>query len=114
MRLTQRTALLALTLSACLLGACGYEEPVPLTDAYIEIYVAIGYKANECGHRPAYPLVMLDEPSRYAVDSCVFSIVRGTCPFTDYPLLCFELYNTDVPGYGPKLKLPEGNGPLAD
>ena len=97
---------LLLCLAALWAGGCVYEEGVKLQDAYLEVYAAIGYKGNECGNRPAYPLVMIDEPSRYAVDACVFSIVRGECPFVDYPVMCFELYNTDVPGVGPELRLP--------
>ena len=103
----RRFLLAGLGALAVTLGACGgYQETVELSDAYVDIYVAIGYKANECGNRPAYPLLMLDEPSRYAVDACLFAIVRGECPFNDYPILCFELYNTDVPGVGPELRIP--------
>ncbi len=104
-----RTALrriAVLLLLGSMFGSCVYEETVELTEAYVQVYVAVAYKASECGGQPAYPLVMIDEPSRYAVDACVFSIVRSECPFQDYPLLCFELYNTDVPGVGPELQVP--------
>ncbi|MBI3396016.1 MAG: hypothetical protein HY042_09285 [Spirochaetia bacterium] len=69
-------------------------------DAYSEIYTAIDYKYRSCGQKPAFPIVLPAKPTKYGTHLCALSIIRTTCPFTDYPLFCLEIY-VDLPGIGP-------------
>ncbi len=96
---------IAAAIFACLLTfACGNVTPtLELGEAYERIYIAIFYKEAECGHRPDFPLVFLDDPSTFGVDACAFAIIRGECPFRQYPLVCVEAYNVDVPNTGPDI-----------
>lgn len=91
-------AVLVLGLS---LSCASESDTVPIEDAYVQLFVAIDVRRSECGEQPDYFLPVIDEPTPYGLNACVFAIVRGECPFLDYPLICLEMYNTDVPGSGP-------------
>ena len=92
---------------ALLIGSClPTEDHEDLLGAYSEIGAAIDFKANECGHRPAYPMVLPARPSRYGTRLCSLTIMRQACPFNDYPLFCLEMYSLeckvcDLPLIGP-------------
>jgi len=78
--------------------ACVPEEgAMDIREAYSEIASAIDFKAKECGHRPSYPLVLPDRPSKYGIRLCSISIVRQECPFTAYPVFCLEVYTVVCP-----------------
>lgn len=61
-------------------------------------------KFIECGNSPGFLLYVPKENIyKNGVNTCAFTILRTPCPFTQYPLLCLELYRVDVPGYGPRI-----------
>lgn len=66
-----------------------------LAEAYSEIGAAIDFKRRECGHMPAYPLVIPGRPSEYGVRLCSLTILRQSCPFRDYPIFCLEIYTEE-------------------
>lgn len=97
----RRIHILILFIAALSVTGCPVDTSIDQSDAYNQIYAAIDYKAKECGTSPAYPLILPDTPSNYGVELCSLTIIRLECPFNDYPLLCLEAYNYDVPGIGP-------------
>jgi len=83
-------------------GGCVAEKgTMDTADAWSEVLAAIDYKARECGNRPGYILLVPDNPVEYGTHLCSLTILRMKCPFRDYPLFCFEMYNVDVPFIGP-------------
>lgn len=77
------------------------KDDISNQDAYSQLYSAIDYKAEVCGQKPGYFLILPGEPTQYEVDLCSITIVRSECPFNDYPLFCLELYG-DLPLIGPE------------
>lgn len=97
-----RIAPLIVALSLAASVRCIVEKDVEKTsDAWSEIYAAIEFKAKECGNRPGYLLIVPSKPPSYGTRLCSLTIVRQTCPFTDYPVFCLEMYRVDLPGIGP-------------
>jgi len=82
---------------------CVYGERVEMADANLMVLVAVAYKESKCGQRPPEFLFVIINPTKFAVDACVFSLISEPCPFTAYPLICLELYDIDIPGIGPNL-----------
>ncbi len=89
-------------------GACARDDAdaVDLFDAYSEIFAAMSFREEQCGSRPAYPLIIPGRPSAYGVRLCSLLILQEPCPFTDYPLFCIEMYTKecefcDIPGLDP-------------
>ena len=100
-----RIALAGLAASVLLL-ACVQNDRVPLTEAQSELHAAISARAKRCGDAPGYPLLILNDPPEYGLRLCSLLILQGSCPFTDYPIQCLEMYSDDcdacdLPGYSP-------------
>jgi hypothetical protein len=93
---------------AALASACRFDSPyMDLNDAYSEIGVSIADTARRCGAQPSYPLILPELPSEYGVRLCSLLILQQSCPFTDYPLPCLEIYTAscelcDLPLYKPE------------
>lgn len=68
------------------------DDELKESDAYNQIYYAVEYKAEVCGNRPGYLLILPGDVSSYATDLCSLSIVRMDCPFNDYPTECLGIY----------------------
>lgn len=106
-RAVRMGAFVALTLAGVMAAGCLPEEDhADLLGAYSEIGAAIDFKARECGHQPAYPLILPGKPSNYGTRLCSLTILRQACPFRDYPLFCLEMYTLeceacDLPLIGP-------------
>jgi len=86
-----------------ILPGCYYGERVEMIDANIMIFIASSYREQKCGERPVETLIVISNPTKFAVDACSFTLMRDPCPFTSYPLVCLELYDIDVPFIGPDL-----------
>jgi len=86
-----------------LLVSCGAVEDVYKQDeAFVDLFVAVEAKRARCGAAPRELLFPFqDETPKFAVDACVFSILREPCPFTTYPAVCYEIYGIDIPFIGP-------------
>jgi hypothetical protein len=93
---------------AGLAGGCRFESPyIDLNDAYSEIGVSIADTARRCGSEPSYPLLLPANPSEYGVRLCSLLILQQSCPFTDYPVPCLEIYTAscelcDLPLFTPE------------
>ena len=64
--------------------------------------IAILYKQRECGTAPKFPLYVQENSPGSAVQLCAFAIISESCPFENYPLICWEIYKYDIPSTGKK------------
>ncbi|HMV77837.1 MAG TPA: hypothetical protein PK453_02685 [Leptospiraceae bacterium] len=88
-----------LVFSRC--GTDGTAESSEKKNMTFSIFV----KAAECGNSPPYPLIPLKKSSSYSVNACNLAILLSPCPFSQYPLVCLEIFNkVDVPDYGPAMQ----------
>lgn len=62
-------------------------------------------KMNECGNSPPIPLFKIgkNNPPAFGINACTLAIILQSCPFSNYPLICLEYFNYDVPNIGPDL-----------
>ncbi|MCB1174440.1 MAG: hypothetical protein KDK39_12790 [Leptospiraceae bacterium] len=93
-----RPLLLCALLIALVWQCVPQDTRVSLDEAYSEIAVAIGERAKRCGQEPAYPLIILQEPTEYGLRLCSLLILEGDCPFHDYPIGCVEMYTDTCDG----------------
>ena len=82
---------------------CSDQTEISQGKSISELSLAVLYKQSECGNSPNYIIPPPKKPFKYGVDACVFSIIKSTCPFTQYPIICIEMYKIDVKGAGPKI-----------
>ena len=62
---------------------------------------AVDKRKAKCGEKPPTDLYVLGNTTKFAVDACVYMLVKEACPFTEYPVACYEIYGIDIPGLGP-------------
>ncbi|MFN3604159.1 MAG: hypothetical protein ACK4UJ_05585 [Leptonema sp. (in: bacteria)] len=74
------------------LGCQIEDNSIQFVDAYSELNKAIEYKYKECGNKPEEILLPPKSLSRDSLKICTLSILRVSCPFTEYPIFCYEMY----------------------
>lgn len=85
---------------------CTDPDRMEPTDAWVTIYTAIEFKKSECQSSPHLPFVVpnpLDhdfKPDKNKVNACAFSIINQECPFSEYSVVCLELFEIDISGIG--------------
>ena len=92
------------------IGCSSSEGRMDMADANLLILVASSYREQKCGARPAHTFFVIQDPVDFAVNACMFTLMRDPCPFDAYPLVCLELYDIDIPFIGPNLsEYPEAS-----
>jgi hypothetical protein len=75
------------------LGFCQIDESIKDSEAYKDFLIAYLYKASQCNSQPSYFLILPKKVPKRWFDACLFSIIRSDCPFNEYPLICFKIYD---------------------
>lgn len=86
--------ILRLTLFLFVLN-CDVPEDKTESKDNINLGYAIGFKANECGNYPNYPLFIASgsaKPAQRDIQACSLTIIQQKCPFTDYPYYCLKIF----------------------
>ncbi|MFN3604510.1 MAG: hypothetical protein ACK4UJ_07350 [Leptonema sp. (in: bacteria)] len=69
-----------------------FDDTISSQDAYSHFYIAILYKASQCNQKPEFLMILPKEISKKIYEACIFSIIRMDCPFNEYPLICYKIY----------------------
>lgn len=91
------SASLSLAIALAATACRPVDTSISQADAFSETQAAVEYKAKACGQRPPTLLIPPDNVEEHALRLCSILIVRATCPFNEYPLLCAEMYG-HIPG----------------
>lgn len=99
-RLDKGKVFFILFLIIFLLDSCApVDTSIKFEDAMSELYAAISYKAQQCGHQPPLPFIAPKHTTEYGLRLCSLSILRDECPFHEYPVFCLEMF-IELPGVG--------------
>lgn len=75
--------------------SCESENILKDDDKYFELWSAILYKSSQCQTQPNYFLILPKKFSKRWYNACVFSIIRMDCPFSEYPIVCYKIYEKE-------------------
>lgn len=86
------------------LSNCAAENNYYSNEDKRNLFLTMIVKAGECGENfPKIPIFPLKkEIHLYAVQACTLAIIQAPCPVTEYPLICLEMFEIDIPNFGPK------------
>ncbi len=73
-------------------ASCVNQDIVKDSEAYTNLLIAILYKASVCNQQPSYVLILPKKLPRRWYEACIFSIIRMDCPFEEYPIICYKIY----------------------
>lgn len=86
--------------------SCVAEEGYYSSEDKKNLFLTMIVKAGECGGKfPQIPIFPIKkEIPLYAVQACTLAIIQAPCPVLEYPLICLEIFEVDIPNFGPKIK----------
>ncbi len=78
------------------INCLNFEEEKRNNKDYLNFLAAYFYKSSQCNSQPPFFLVLPERLDRIKYEQCLFWIIRMDCPFSDYPLLCYQLHKIEI------------------
>ncbi len=86
-------------------SSCEMENKYYSNEDKRNLFLTMIVKSGECGGNfPQLPIFPIKkEIPLYAVQACNLAIIQSPCPVLEYPLVCIEMFQIDIPNLGPKI-----------